>query len=288
MASKYAAAASRKKSPIDLPLAAMMGLAVGFVVFVMPADLISSAVQKTGLSSVLPMAAPPLGTTARALIALAGAGGTFAAIFLLLRMLGGGGSASAPRLETSAEGHKGHTEDMDSAPRLRRADIHPDAPARRPILAARELGEPAPQPAAASAPFWRPEDFPAEPEAEIVEEPEPEAAPEPEAPVAEPQLDELVLGPDIEILPPSPPIEVAAPPAAVAPEPIPDDATIPDLVARLERGLQRRLRQKAYAVPTAADAIPPAPPAPAPAAFEGDDRLRSAIENLQKMAARAG
>jgi hypothetical protein len=51
-------------------------------------------------------------------------------------------------------------------------------------------------------------------------------------------------------------------------------------MARLERGLARRALRRPIATPVE----------PATSAVEqcGDDRLRSAIENLQKMAARAG
>jgi hypothetical protein len=292
MASKILKDAQRGAShgSIDLPLALLAGLAVGFVAFVIPQDLLTRAVEASGLPSILPPAAPPLGTKAHALLAVAAAGATVAAVFLLLRLLGGKAEPAQAREFDEPE---------REAPRLRRSDVHPDAPSRRPILAARELGEPAPRaPASVSAaPFWRPEDFPAEPEAERSR---------PEQQVQEEALE--LDGPGIEILgrvvpepaAPQPVFDqsdevqpaVATPAPAVPAEPVEpaeplDGASIADLIARLERGLARRLQQQDGVAP------PPQPPAPAPrphgfaAVDGGDDRLRSAIENLQKMAARA-
>lgn len=310
MASKYAAAAGRRHSPIDVPLAAVAALAVGFAAFAMPGDLLSSAVQASGLPSVLPMAEPPLGMKARAGISLVATVATFAFVFLLLRRIGGGGTSEhAPREHEPrppfAVSEVDELDKLDAIPRLRRADVHPDAPARRPILAARELGEPdLRQPA--PAPFVAPQRVAIEPEPEPQPEPEPEPEvaetavepmPEPEAPPRPDPFDELELsGPDIEmILAEAAPVE-AAPVAVVEPaeEPAPppaEDASIAELMARLERGLSRRVRQQ-----SAAASAPEPEPEPEPVRdvepvpiFQagGDDRLRSAMENLQRMAARA-
>jgi hypothetical protein len=137
----------------------------------------------------------------------------------------------------------------EEAPRLRRRDFHPDAPVRRPISAVRDLGEPAPpQPPIAS--LW--------PEAPAWE-PEPEPAPAP-APVL--------------------PAEPSAEPV-FAPAPARHDESLAGLMARLEQGLARR-----------AQSAPAEPPvqvqAQVPRAFAeaGDDRLQSAIESLQRLAAR--
>jgi hypothetical protein len=289
MASTFANTARRgaASNRIDMPLAALAGLAVAFVFFVMPGGLLSQAVEASGLPQFLSAAQPPLGTKARALIALAAAIAAFATVFFLLRLLGRK-DKSAPRRREEPESE---AEDELAAPRLRRADVHPDAPARRPILAARELGEPVRR-EPATQPFWRPDDFPAEPEEETVETAEveeTEAVPE--------TLD--LGGPEIEILQPEACLPTASPaPPGEEPPPPPslDDSTLPDLMMRLERGLARRLRQKGvFPAPEAAPVSDPEPvsePAPIRAAEpafapEGDDRLRSAIENLQKMAARA-
>jgi hypothetical protein len=301
MASRYKAAAGRKNSPIDLPLAAVAALAVGFAAFVVPDDILSRIVEGSGLPSILSAAQPPLGTTARACVGALAALATFAAVFTLLRLLGGSG-AKAPRRERDRESapmFEVHEDHDIPAPRLRRADVHPDAPARRPILAARELGEPdlrQPAPAAepvpepvSEEPARAPEPAPAR-ETALKIATEQEAA---EAVAAEPVLDELELsGADIQIMAAVPePAAEAPPPAAVqnapaAAEPAGDES-IADLMARLERGLARRLHQ----APASERPQPVRTHEPVPAAAyqpAGDDRLRSAIENLQKMAARAG
>lgn len=286
MASRYAAAASRRNSPIDKPLAAAAALAVGFAAFVMPGDILSSLVQATGLPSVLPMAEPPLGMKARAGISLVAALLTFGSVFLLLRRIGGA-SAPAPR-ERDIGGWLPEVDEVrdtsPAAPRLRRADVHPDAPARRPILAVRELGEPAPHPSFVA-------EMPVEPEA--MPEPGPEPEPEPQAvdtieepPVAE-ELDELELtGSDIEMIAPAPEQFVPAP----VHEPT-EHASVAELMARLELGLARRIRRPEPAPVPAVEAEPePVRDSEPVPIFQagGDDRLRSAMENLQRMAARAG
>ena len=122
------------RNALDLPVAALSGLAIVFVAFARPGGLLADAVGASGLPSVLPAAAPPLGLTARAAIGVAGAIATFALVFALLRLLDRTG-LDAPRRKRDAE-------PVDENPRLRRRDLHPDAPARRPISATRDLGEP--------------------------------------------------------------------------------------------------------------------------------------------------
>jgi hypothetical protein len=258
----------RSRSVIDLPVAALAALSVGFVAFAMPADLLSQAVAATGLPTLLPAAAPPLGATARALVVGVAASATFAAIFMLLRLLDRRDHEVAPAAFEQAPPRPrvrefvAEPEEQAEPPRLRRADSHPDAPARRPILAGSELGEPD---LARPYPQRR----------ALVAEPEPE-----------PEVVETSWEPVEAFVKPEPEPEVAEAPA---PEPEPvhetvsapiEDSSISDLVARLERGLGRRQPV------AAAEPAPLAQPEPAPA--EPDDRLRSAIENLQRLAARGG
>jgi len=215
---------------IDVAIPAFAGLAVLFVAFAAPGDLLDRLVEASGLPSFLHAATPPLGAKAR--IALGGAGGiaTFAIAFLLLRWidrLSARPARAAPVLVPEP-----------GAPRLRRRDVHPDAPPRPPISAARDLGEPAP------------------PEHPIaLSEPEPEPAP-----VA---ADIFVEEPRGEI---------------PRPAPISRQDSLTDLMGRLERGLVRRATLVAP-VPVAANATPQVFPSPS------DDRLASAIENLQRLAA---
>jgi hypothetical protein len=269
---------------MDLPLAVLAGLSVGFVAFAMPSDLLARAVEASHLPSLLSAAAPPLGAKARIVFAVAAAGGTILAVFLLLRMLGR--HSATPRVRPAEQVPDFEAEREPETPRLRRADVHPDAPARRPILATRELGEPvpAPQPVAVPAepPAPRAELREIEEELELIDRVEPTDAapvwPEPMASLPEPE-------PEPE---PVPTAAEAEPVAAPAPIEAAHDGSIADLIARLERGLARRLQQKGD---VASDPVAEAPQPPAatfPARDQGDDRLRSAIENLQRMAARAG
>jgi len=215
------------RNALDLPVAALAALAAIFAAFAMPGDLLAAMVGATGLPSLLSAAEPPLGLTARTAIGVTGAAATFGLVFFLLRvldrsMLGG----SRPRAQAPA----------DEAPRPRRRDFHPDAPAPRPICAARDFGEPAPPARPREAtPSWL---------AEPVDEPAPAPEPEPEP---EPQ----------------PAIEA--------------NASLPELMERLERGLARR---RPHFTATAPQAPPKVFPEP------GDDRLQSAMESLQRLAAR--
>jgi hypothetical protein len=208
------------RNALDLPVAGLAAAAAVFFAFAMPQDVLSQIVSATGLPSLFAAAQPPLGLTARIAIALFGAAITFGLVFFLLRLLDRSGLE-----KPVAESEDGE------APRRRR-DYHPDAPVRRPISAARDLGEPAPPtPPRAPAPVWLDE---AKPEPETVVEPEP------------------------------------APPAEMP-------TSIAALMERLEQGLARRQPRReppAFAPPP--QVFPEAP----------DDRLQSAIDSLQRLAAR--
>ncbi len=236
------------RNALDLPVAGLAAAAAVFFAFAMPQDVLSQIVSATGLPSLFAAAQPPLGLTARIAIALGGAIVTFGLVFVLLRLLDRSG------LDSGRDKRAARPEEEGEAPRRRR-DFHPDAPVRRPISAARDLGEPAPpEPVRTAVPIWLDEAAPvAAPEAaaEAEPEPEPEPAPEPE-PLPEPA------------------------PAAEMP------TSIAALMERLEQGLARRQR------PRGAPAAPAPPQAPAPQVFPEapDDRLQSAIDSLQRLAAR--
>jgi len=160
------------RNALDLPVAALAAAAAAFVVFALPADLLSGLVAATGLPSVLPAAEAPLGLTARIVIGLAGAAASFGLVFALLRVLDRSGlDASRGRARIADDG----------APKRRRRDAHPDAPERRPISAARDLGEPAPpvRPREAATPWLDEADVAAAIEAAVEPAPEPEPKPEP-------------------------------------------------------------------------------------------------------------
>ncbi|MGQ0661282.1 hypothetical protein [Sphingosinicella sp.] len=126
-----------ERSALDLPVAGLAALAVAFAAFTIPDALLGRAIEATGLPAILSAAQPPLGTTARLLLALSGALSAFAVTFALLRWLDR--FASRPPALVLDEAAP-----APAVPRIRKADAHPDAPPCRPISAARDLGEPAP------------------------------------------------------------------------------------------------------------------------------------------------
>lgn len=112
MAETIKKANGRGAALLDAAMAAFAAGAVGFASFVMPAGVVAGIVV-------------PGGQAGRAAASLVAAFATFLGVVLLLRALSG-------PVRRRARGSL----------RLRRADMHPDAPARSPILAARDLGVP--------------------------------------------------------------------------------------------------------------------------------------------------
>ena len=116
----------------SLPLygAVAGGLLAAVGVVAISTETLESLVWTTGVAALVPAAAPPLGMTARALLAL-GSGLLVAALLWssLFLLFGPGGFLvrQAPR--------------EDGVPVIRRADAHPDAPPRKPMSAA-DLGTP--------------------------------------------------------------------------------------------------------------------------------------------------
>ena len=138
MASRsFAALRQGARGTLDVPVAALAGLSVAVIAFAMPGDLLGDLVGATGLPSIVSAAEPPLGFKARIGLGAGGAVLMFAFTFLLLRWLEKFGKRRAAPREEEEE----LTLEVEG-PRLRRRDIHPDAPARPPLLAAHELGEP--------------------------------------------------------------------------------------------------------------------------------------------------
>jgi len=245
------------RNAFDMPVAALAALAVAFVAFAMPADLLGRLVSTTGLPHLLAAAEPPLGLKARGGIGFVGAIAAFGFVLMTMRMLDRS-ARKRPRPEPEASVAE------EERPRLRRRDLHPDAPICRPISAIRDFGEPAPppmepvrasEPAGEGFPTWLAEAEPDEGELELV----PEREPEPRAATS-------TIEPRIEAAP------LAAEPAA--------EASLPDLMRRLEQGLARRRTRQIFA--------PTQQQAPSPQVFPeaNDDRLQSAIESLQRFAAR--
>jgi hypothetical protein len=265
----------------DAGLAALAALSAGFVAFAMPESLFSSLVETSGLPDFVPAAQPPLGETARFAAVAAAFLLTFAAVWALMALLG----------RLPAADRKAEIEPEAEAPRLRRADAHPDAPARRPLLA-RDLGEPLDLEDFAEAPA---DETPAFAEAEprplpaflVPQAPETEPVAE-----AEPQWDE----PETLWTPSEPQRFDAAPAPKTEPEPLPiselaarlpeaeeeSDQSLSQLAGRIEFGLSR----KRQALPAAAD-LPPVEEVQEEQEKVGH-RLRSAINDLQRIASTGG
>lgn len=132
----------------DLRINLLTALAGGTIaalgVVVAPAGLLEALVVRLGLPALLPAAAPPLGGTARMMIAAGAFIGVALAVGVLMTILTqlvgrkprrAADPDPAPEFLTFA-GYEGE------APALRRADAHPDAPPRRPIFAGADLGTP--------------------------------------------------------------------------------------------------------------------------------------------------
>lgn len=151
--------------------ALVAGAAAAGVAASLPRLRLEEWVWRTGLPNLVPAARPPLGDTARVLVAIGG--GALAALIVwsaLYLLFGQGGVFAGVDAAAAVE-----SED-DDLPTIRRADAHPDAPPRRPFSAA-DLGP------AESAAWWN-RDPAAERALAIVGEPQdmaPAAAAEPVA-----------------------------------------------------------------------------------------------------------
>jgi hypothetical protein len=214
------------------------GVFAAILFIAMPADILESLVWNSGVAALLPVAAPPLGVTARALLAL-GSGVLFASVAwaALYLAFGPGGFLVKP---ARAQG----------VPVIRRADAHPDAPARRPMTAA-DLGLPLmevvmptgperPIPADLDLPLaaFDPAALlqvplePARPVAPLVVERAPEPTPAPVVAIEQPEA----------VVEPTPMVRRPAPAPTPAPAAPP---TIESLLQRLEQGAGRRVQAAA-------------------------------------------
>ena len=259
--------------PIELPAAALAAAAVAFVTVALPDWRFESAVAASGLGGILEAARPPLGQTARLVAALVLGGLSFLAVWFGLRALDRKPVAS-------------------DFPAFRAADLHPDAPRRRPILAGAEFGgvvdplpsieeqigrrklvlsDPlpsflAPQPAAIGdfVPAPQPED------AEYVELTEEDGKVEPSLSAPSARFEQRLP----ETFQPAPdkadPLEVQAPTGGAEKDGS-DDETVADLMARLETGLTQRGDKP----------LAPGPAGPA------QEELRRALGDLNRISGRA-
>jgi hypothetical protein len=188
-------------------MALVGGIAAALVVATLPHVYLESIIGATGLSEIVSAAAPPLGNTARGLIAVVAGLVSASAIYIFLNrksnsQMGGSdmslairrnltpepevekveskSSFTLPKISLSTKSLtkflkkpkkvSGEVTDLADLPNLRQADSHPDAPARAPIFAAADLGSPL-------AEQIKPFEAPLQP----IVEPEPSAAPAPQA-----------------------------------------------------------------------------------------------------------
>ncbi|MBB3983363.1 hypothetical protein GGR44_003051 [Sphingobium fontiphilum] len=310
----------------------LAGAAAALAVLTIPVGLLEMVVASTGLSEAFPAAAPPLGWKARLIVAAFAGLMAVAAIAAIGRNhdeKSGRGAAKGDRkmgfafsrLTALARGRR------TAGPVLRRADAHPDAPAREPIFASRDFegldifrraraeGQAQPHPMEmphAPLPCSREElgapaqiaDFAPQP---AFRSPAPVVAQEPVAPT--PGFGTPVDVRDSDAVAPEPAAFDAALPAASAePEPAgPPPFAMPEgeasappaqpleglsvaqLTERLERGLAHRHASVAGRAPVLAD-LPPAAPVPVREDVEPevDAALAAALGALRGLAARAG
>jgi len=119
-----------------LPLApfgaGVAGAFTALLFLVLPSAALDSLVVDSGVAALLNAAQPPLGFTARAVLALGGGGTAALLVWVALFVAVGTRSIIVNRAPTEG----------NSVPTLRRADAHPDAPPRQPLFANRDLGTP--------------------------------------------------------------------------------------------------------------------------------------------------
>jgi hypothetical protein len=194
----------------EVPLAALLALSSGFMVFVMPARILSAVPGAIRLGALFQPVAAAVAAVLGGLLALA-------------LMIGAGRRPRRAAAETADA-----DADIDVAPmpapvaeesvappvaeptvvRVRRADAHPDAPPRAPILATRDLGQP----------FM---DF----------------EPAPAAPAIAPDIAEADFVELADTVDEAPAVPV---PPRPAPAPRPERQSIADMMARLDAGMMRR------------------------------------------------
>jgi hypothetical protein len=208
----------RRKSLVDrIPLAllsaVLVGAAMAFFFFAMPMVLLEQGVIASGLPTLIAAAGPPLGGTARALVA-----GTFA-------LLSGGltwGAVTLVGMIGSLRFRRPREPD-ESEPSFPEPIETPASSERRPLFAATDLGMLVPK---------------EEPELELVEaEEEPSPAEHWNEPAFEPlevSFDDVLELVDVVLQEPAAPIQTPL-----------DSLSIAELMARLEAGAERRAAKSA-------------------------------------------
>lgn len=120
-----------------IPVAsAISGLIVAALILMTPNTWFEAFVIQTGLPDLVAGATPPLGAKARIVFALIAAVSVTVAAWAVLSMIIGGSRRKAA-FEDDIDAYQD-----DYAPTIRRADAHPDAHPRRPLMAGHDLGGP--------------------------------------------------------------------------------------------------------------------------------------------------
>ena len=204
---------------------ALAALAVVFL----STDALEHLVWVSGIAALVPAAQPPLGATARLMLALGAGAVAGAVVWSVLFLLFGPGGFLVPKTARQAR--------PAVRPVVRRADAHPDAPPRRPMTAA-DLGTPLMEVATTPSADVEPERaWPSRLD-------QPLAAFDPDAVPIEPREPQRVLpalapGERLDTFPLTPP----PPPSVFSTRPVKRETTaqtIDSLLRRLEEGAGRR------------------------------------------------
>ncbi|RDE05470.1 hypothetical protein [Sphingomonas aracearum] len=126
--------------PIAPTLAVAAGLLLALGFLLVPIGWLEAAAVNSGLAGLLGAAQPPLGNTARMVLISGVAGGTTFLVWLALYLSLGERSITLRAPSAHARARKSRP--ARARPKTRRADAHPDAPARKPLSATQELGTP--------------------------------------------------------------------------------------------------------------------------------------------------
>lgn len=227
---------------MKLPIAPLLGgtaaLAALIATALVPMARIEDAVMASGLPAVIAAAAPPLGATARAALCFGAGLAAGLSIWMAAFLVFGTRAIRVPVGRLTRSAHAG-------LPLVRRADAHPDAPPRAPVMAMRDLGAPLPPPrieadeqAFARVEAGSPFDLDVPLDSLLA------SGGDPVAPVATNPAGVLAKGERIETFELTPIVRAAPAPAASRPasaiSAAETDATVQALLTRLERGIARR------------------------------------------------
>lgn len=289
--------AQRLTPNLALAGAGAAGVLVALATLAIPYGALQDIVVTSGVAAFIPAAEPPLGATARICIGVfAGGAAALIAWFVLSGLL-------------MWRDSRGEAEVGERPPAVRRADAHPDAPPRAPLLATRDLGMPfrargeiaevEPDTVAAEVHLAAPDD-----EAEAYDLDLPKLPPEPVIAMGTPvppaeTVPSVVLAP-LEVTTPPPPTPQPLPADLDQPLSAFDPGAIPDLprappppLAPLTRAPAlaqgERLETFELRPPVRPAAAPVAAPLPQPdnlAAPETDASVNALLDRLERGIAR--